>query len=71
MWVEEMTDEQKREYGFFKLSMAEMSRLGYKPVLSGWKKVNKRGEVRVWQGGHIRSIRIQPTSLPGVSKRSN
>ncbi|MNW43559.1 hypothetical protein D3C74_207600 [compost metagenome] len=57
MWVNEMTDEQKREYGFVKMSEHEMRQLGFKPVLGGWKVVEKSGHVRVWQGGQIRSIR--------------
>lgn len=57
MWVHEMTDEQKREYGILKMSEYQMRQLGFKPVLGGWKAVEKRGEVRVWQGGQIRSIR--------------
>ncbi|MNI98073.1 hypothetical protein D3C73_1568430 [compost metagenome] len=59
MWVHKMTDEQKREYGFVDLSISEMQRLGYTLNKSGWKKVRPSGEVRLWQGGEIRSIRTQ------------
>ncbi|MCM3701871.1 hypothetical protein [Paenibacillus macerans] len=64
MWVHEMTDEQKREYGFFKIHESTLKKLGYKPVIEGWKAVEKRGDVRVWQGGEIRVIRIKPAPLP-------
>lgn len=57
MWVEKMTDEQKREYGFVDLSISELHRLGYVLAKQGWKKVHKSGYVRVWQGGQIRNIR--------------
>lgn len=59
MWVDKMTDEQKREYGFVDLSISEMQRLGYTLNKSGWKKVQPSGHVRLWQGGEIRSIRAQ------------
>ncbi|MNW49473.1 hypothetical protein D3C74_268920 [compost metagenome] len=59
MWVREMTGEQKREYGFVKMTVSSMAKIGYKPVSGGWKVVERRGEVRVWQGGEIRIIRAQ------------
>ncbi|MNB81403.1 hypothetical protein D3C75_281850 [compost metagenome] len=59
MWVHEITDEQKREYGFVDLSISEMQRLGYVLAKNGWKKVQPSGHVRVRQGGQIRSIRTQ------------
>ncbi|MNN79685.1 hypothetical protein D3C81_1963490 [compost metagenome] len=39
MWVHEMTDEQKREYGFVDLNISEMNRLGYESENGNWKKV--------------------------------
>ena len=66
MWVSDMTDEQKREYGFVDLSMSEMKRLGYVLAKNGWKKVQPNGEVRVWQGGKIHCLRNQTTPLPNV-----
>ncbi|GIP55912.1 hypothetical protein [Paenibacillus vini] len=59
MWVDQMTDEQKREYGFVDLSIYEMERLGYVLAKNGWKKVQPSDHVRVWQGGEIRSLRTQ------------
>lgn len=59
MWLHEMTDDQKREYGFVDLSISEMQRLGFTLTKTGWKKVQPSGHVRVWQGGQIRSVRTQ------------
>ncbi|GIP10446.1 hypothetical protein J1TS5_26160 [Paenibacillus macerans] len=67
MWVHEMTDEQKREYGFVNLSISELQRLGYVLAKTGWKKVQPNGEVRVWQGGQVRVIRDETTALPNLS----
>lgn len=66
MWAEEMTPEQRQAYGFVKLSESEMRRTGYKPVLNGWKKVNKRDEVRVWKDGELLCLRKSAAALPGV-----
>lgn len=44
MWVHEMTDEQKREYGFVDLSIEEMQRLGYDIVPGGWVKSGRNDD---------------------------
>lgn len=56
MWVNEMTPEQKLEYGFIELSIRDLQRIGYKHTKQGWEKVEPNGQVRVWQNGELRII---------------
>lgn len=56
MWVNDMTPEQKVEYGFVELSISDLHRLGYALTKQGWKKVETSGQVRVWQDGRLRII---------------